>query len=58
LPLTVVVEYLLKSLPNCRVVVVGIQPESLRFGAPPTARVAEAAKRVVEVVSQAVGAEP
>jgi hydrogenase 3 maturation protease len=56
LPLTVVVDYLVKSLPGCRVVVVGIQPESLVFGAQPTARVAEAAERVVEAVSHAVGA--
>jgi hydrogenase 3 maturation protease len=56
LPLTVVVDYLLKSLPGCRVVVVGIQPESLRFGAPPTARVAEAAERVVEAIRQAIAA--
>jgi hydrogenase 3 maturation protease len=54
LPLTVVVEYLLRSLPECRVVVVGIQPESVRFGDQPTARVADAAERVVEAISRAV----
>jgi hypothetical protein len=50
----VVVEYLLRSLPECRVVVVGIQPESVRFGDQPTARVADAAERVVEAISRAV----
>ena len=54
LPLTVVVDYLAQSLPDCRVVVVGIQPESLRFGEQPTARVAEAAERLVEAISRAV----
>jgi len=55
LPLTVVVDYLTKSLPECRVVVVGIQPESLRFGDQPTARVADAAEHVVEAIARAVG---
>jgi hydrogenase 3 maturation protease len=54
LPLTVIVDYLKKALAECRVVVVGIKPESLAFGAPPSRRVAEAAREVAGVVRAAV----
>ncbi len=54
LPLSVVVGYLLRSLPDCQVVVVGIQPESLSFGAEPTRRVKDAAYRVVDTVRRVV----
>jgi hydrogenase 3 maturation protease len=54
LPLSVVLGYLLKALPACHVLVVGIQPESLTFGAPPTAAVLDAARRVAEAVRAAV----
>ncbi len=58
LPLSVVVSYLLRSLPDCRVLAVGIQPESLRFGAEPTVRVKAAATRLVETVRSVVLARP
>jgi hydrogenase 3 maturation protease len=55
LPLTVVVDYLLKSLPGCRVVVAGIQPASLDFGAELTPRVAAAVDSLVEAIRAALG---
>jgi hydrogenase 3 maturation protease len=54
LPLTVVVDYLLKSLENCRVIVVGIQPGSLFFGARLTEAVAHAAREVAAALREAV----
>ena len=53
LPLTVVLSYLGQSIPGCRAVVVGIQPESLEFGAEPTVRVAEAARQVAAAIRAA-----
>jgi hydrogenase 3 maturation protease len=44
LPLFVIIDYILKACPNCKVLIVGIQPLSLRFGEPLSPKVEHAAQ--------------
>ena len=53
LPLNVIVDYILKSCPDCQVIVLGIQPKALKFGAPLSEPVQAAAHEVAEILLQA-----
>ncbi len=57
LPLNVIVDYILKSCPECHVIVLGIQPKALRFSEPLTEPVEAAARAVAEVLIQAVSVQ-
>ena len=52
LPAKVLIQYLKLSLPDCRIIVVGIQPEVLDFGKPVTAAVREAASKVAGFINK------
>jgi hydrogenase 3 maturation protease len=50
LPAKVLIQYLKLSLPGCRIVVVGIQPEVLDFGKKVTRAVGKAAAKVADLI--------
>lgn len=52
LPLVVIIDYILKACPECQVIVVGIQPQSLQFSAPLSASVEAAAQTVSDTVAR------
>ena len=54
LPLSVVVDYILKACPGCEVLVIGIQPAQLEFGRALTASVEAAAQDLCAVLRQAM----
>jgi len=49
LPIKVMVDYLLKSI-DCKVMIIGIQPKSLAYNAPPTPQVKRSIKQVASAL--------
>ena len=50
LPAKVLIQYLKLSLPECRIVVVGIQPEILDFGKPVTSAVRKSVSKLADFI--------
>ncbi len=53
LPLHVILNYLTASLPDCRFVVVGIQPEDTQIMAPPSAKVLDGVEKLSRLLNGA-----
>jgi len=50
LPLSVILEYIVRSCPDCQVVVLGVQPDRLDFAAPLTPAVEDAAQQIADMI--------
>jgi hydrogenase 3 maturation protease len=53
LPIKVMVDYLLKSI-DCKVMIIGIQPQSLAYNAPPTPRVRRSIQQVASALASII----
>jgi hydrogenase 3 maturation protease len=55
LPLNVIIDYILKSCPECEVIVLGVQPQRLDFAQPLTAPVEAAARAIAAALCDTSG---
>jgi hydrogenase 3 maturation protease len=55
LPLTVIIDYILKSCPTCRVIVMGVQPQRFDFAEPLSSPVEAAAHQIADALLAAIG---
>lgn len=52
MPAKILADYFIKSF-KCEITMVGIQPSSLKFGAPPSRHIRESAKYIAKAIAQA-----